>query len=248
MRDLDDIGGIPIVMNSLLKAGLINGDIITVTGKSIKENINSIQFSGTQSQRVVKPIGNPIHKEGTLKILKGNLAPEGAVIKIAGINKTKFVGRAKVFNSEEAAFDALSKQRIIEGDVIVIRYEGPKGGPGMREMLAVTAAVVGQSLGEKVAMITDGRFSGATRGFMVGHVSPEAIVGGPIAFIKNGDIIEIDVPKGKLSIQLTSSEIKKRRRTWKPIRPRYKSGALAKYSTLVQSASNGAITIPIIIR
>jgi dihydroxy-acid dehydratase len=248
MRDLDDIGGIPIVMNSLLKAGLINGDIITVTGKSIKENINSIQFSGTQSQRVVKPIGNPIHKEGTLKILKGNLAPEGAVIKIAGINKTKFVGRAKVFNSEEAAFDALSKQRIIEGEVIVIRYEGPKGGPGMREMLAVTAAVVGQSLGEKVAMITDGRFSGATRGFMVGHVSPEAIVGGPIAFIKNGDIIEIDVPKGKLSIQLTSSEIKKRRRTWKPIRPRYKSGALAKYSTLVQSASNGAITIPIIIR
>ena len=248
MRDLDDIGGIPIVMNSLLKAGLINGDTITVTGKSIKENINSIQFSGTQSQRVVKPIGNPIHKEGTLKILKGNLAPEGAVIKIAGINTTKFVGRAKVFNSEEAAFDALSKQRIIEGDVIVIRYEGPKGGPGMREMLAVTAAVVGQSLGEKVAMITDGRFSGATRGFMVGHVSPEAIVGGPIAFIKNGDIIEIDVPKGKLSIQLTSSEIKKRRRTWKPIRPRYKSGALAKYSTLVQSASNGAITIPIIIR
>jgi dihydroxy-acid dehydratase len=248
MRDLDDVGGIPIVMNSLLKAGLINGDIITVTGKSIKENINSIQFSGTQSQRVVKPIGNPIHKEGTLKILKGNLAPEGAVIKIAGINTTKFVGRAKVFNSEEAAFDALAKQRIIEGDVIVIRYEGPKGGPGMREMLAVTAAVVGQSLGEKVAMITDGRFSGATRGFMVGHVSPEAIVGGPIAFIKNGDIIEIDIPKGKLSIQLTSSEIKKRRRTWKPIRPRYKSGALAKYSTLVQSASNGAITIPIIIR
>jgi dihydroxy-acid dehydratase len=248
MRDLDDIGGIPIVMNSLLKAGLINGDIITVTGKSIKENINSIQFSGTQSQRVVKPIGNPIHKEGTLKILKGNLAPEGAVIKIAGINTTKFVGRAKVFNSEEAAFDALSKQRIIEGDVIVIRYEGPKGGPGMREMLAVTAAVVGQSLGEKVAMITDGRFSGATRGFMVGHVSPEAIVGGPIAFIKNGDIIEIDVPKGKLSIQLTSKEVMKRRRTWKPIRPRYKSGALAKYSTLVQSASNGAITIPLIIR
>jgi dihydroxy-acid dehydratase len=248
MRDLDDIGGIPIVMNSLLKAGLINGDIITVTGKSIKENINSIQFSGTQSQRVVKPIENPIHKEGTLKILKGNLAPEGAVIKIAGINTTKFVGRAKVFNSEEAAFDALAKQRIIEGDVIVIRYEGPKGGPGMREMLAVTAAVVGQSLGEKVAMITDGRFSGATRGFMVGHVSPEAIVGGPIAFIKNGDIIEIDVPKGKLSIQLTSSEIKKRRKTWKPIRPRYKSGALAKYSTLVQSASNGAITIPLIIR
>ncbi len=248
MRDLDDIGGIPIVMNSLLKAGLINGNTITVTGKSIKENINSIQFSSTQSQRVVKPIGNPIHKQGTLKILKGNLAPEGAVIKIAGINTAKFVGSAKVFNSEEAAFDALAKQRIVEGDVIVIRYEGPKGGPGMREMLAVTAAVVGQSLGEKVALITDGRFSGATRGFMVGHVSPEAIVGGPIAFIKNGDIIEIDVRKGKLSIQLTSSEIKKRERTWKPIRPRYRSGALAKYSTLVQSASNGAITVPLAIK
>ena len=248
MRDLDDIGGIPIVMNSLLKAGLINGDAITVTGKTIRENINSIQFINTQSQRVVKPIENPIHKEGTLKILKGTLAPEGAVIKIAGINRTKFVGKAKVFDSEEAAFDALAKQKIIEGDVIVIRYEGPKGGPGMREMLAVTAAVVGQSLGEKVAMITDGRFSGATRGFMVGHVSPEAFVGGPIAFIKNGDIIEIDIPKGKLSIQLTSTEIKKRRRSWKPIRPRYRSGALAKYSTLVQSASIGAITVPLAVR
>jgi dihydroxy-acid dehydratase len=248
MRDLDDIGGIPIVMNSLLKAGLINGDAITVTGKTIRENINSIQLTNTQSQRVVKPIENPIHKEGTLKILKGTLAPEGAVIKIAGINRTKFVGKAKVFDSEEAAFDALAKQKIIEGDVIVIRYEGPKGGPGMREMLAVTAAVVGQSLGEKVAMITDGRFSGATRGFMVGHVSPEAFVGGPIAFIKNGDIIEIDIPKGKLSIQLTSTEIKKRRRLWKPIRPRYRSGALAKYSTLVQSASNGAITVPLAVR
>jgi dihydroxy-acid dehydratase len=244
---LDDIGGIPVVMNSLLKAGLINGDEITVTGKSIRDNINSIQFSSTQSQRIVKPIDNPIHKEGTLKILKGTLAPEGAVIKIAGINKTKFVGKAKVFDSEETAFDALAKRKIVEGDVIVIRYEGPKGGPGMREMLAVTAAVVGQSLGEKVAMITDGRFSGATRGFMVGHVSPEAFVGGPIAFIKNGDTIEIDIPKGKLSLHLTSREIKKRMRSWKPIRPHYRSGALAKYSSLVQSASKGAITVPLAI-
>jgi dihydroxy-acid dehydratase len=247
MRDLDDIGGIPVVMNSLLKAGLINGDEITVTGKSIRDNINSIQFSSTQSHRIVKPIDNPIHKEGTLKILKGTLAPEGAVIKIAGINKTKFVGKAKVFDSEETAFDALAKRKIVEGDVIVIRYEGPKGGPGMREMLAVTAAVVGQSLGEKVAMITDGRFSGATRGFMVGHVSPEAFVGGPIAFIKNGDTIEIDIPKGKLSLHLTSREIKKRMRSWKPIRPHYRSGALAKYSSLVQSASKGAITVPLAI-
>ena len=198
MRDLDDIGGIPIVINSLLKAGLIHGEAITVTGKSISENIKMIQFDGVDSQRVVKPIENPIHKEGTLKILKGTLAPEGAVIKIAGIHKTRFVGKAKVFNSEEDAFEALTKNKVIEGDVIVIRYEGPKGGPGMREMLAVTAAVVGQGLGEKVAMITDGRFSGATRGFMVGHVSPEAFVGGPIALIRNGDLIEIDILKGKL--------------------------------------------------
>lgn len=245
MRDLDDIGGIPIVINSLLKAGLIHGEAITVTGKSISENIKMIQFDGVDSQRVVKPIENPIHKEGTLKILKGTLAPEGAVIKIAGIHKTRFVGKAKVFNSEEDAFEALTKNRVIEGDVIVIRYEGPKGGPGMREMLAVTAAVVGQGLGEKVAMITDGRFSGATRGFMVGHVSPEAFVGGPIALIRNGDLIEIDILKGKLSTRLTSAEITKRRKSWKPIRPRYKFGALAKYASLVQSASIGAITVPL---
>lgn len=245
MRDLDDIGGIPIVTNSLLKAGLIHGEAITVTGKSISENIKMIQFDGVDSQRVVKPIENPIHKEGTLKILKGTLAPEGAVIKIAGIHKTRFVGKAKVFNSEEDAFEALTKNKVIEGDVIVIRYEGPKGGPGMREMLAVTAAVVGQGLGEKVAMITDGRFSGATRGFMVGHVSPEAFVGGPIALIRNGDLIEIDILKGKLSTRLTSAEIIKRRKSWKPIRPRYKFGALAKYASLVQSASIGAITVPL---
>ncbi|MGC2383734.1 MAG: dihydroxy-acid dehydratase, partial [Nitrososphaeraceae archaeon] len=207
--------------------------------------IKMIQFDGVDSQRVVKPIENPIHKEGTLKILKGTLAPEGAVIKIAGIHKTRFVGKAKVFNSEEDAFEALTKNKVIEGDVIVIRYEGPKGGPGMREMLAVTAAVVGQGLGEKVAMITDGRFSGATRGFMVGHVSPEAFVGGPIALIRNGDLIEIDILKGKLSTRLTSAEIIKRRKSWKPIRPRYKFGALAKYASLVQSASIGAITVPL---
>jgi dihydroxy-acid dehydratase len=245
MRDLDDIGGIPVVINSLLRARLINGDAITVTGKSIRENINEIHFARIQSQKVVKPIENPIHKEGTLKILKGSLAPEGAVIKIAGITRTRFVGKAKVFDSEEAAFEALTKRRIVEGDVIVIRYEGPKGGPGMREMLAVTAALVGQSLGEKVSMITDGRFSGATRGFMVGHVSPEAIVGGPIALVKNGDRIEIDIPKGKINLHLSSAEVKKRRRSWKPIRPRYRFGALAKYSSLVQSASNGAVTIPL---
>jgi dihydroxy-acid dehydratase len=248
MRDLDDIGGIPIVTNSLLKAGLIHGDAITVTGKSISENIKMIKFDGVDSRRVVKPIENPIHKEGTLKILKGTLAPEGAVIKIAGIYKTRFVGKAKVFNSEEDAFEALTKNKIIEGDVIVIRYEGPKGGPGMREMLAVTAAVVGQGLGEKVAMITDGRFSGATRGFMVGHVSPEAFVGGPIALIRNGDLIEIDILKGKLSTRLTWGEITKRRKSWKPIRPRYKFGALAKYASLVQSASNGAITVPLVVK
>ncbi len=248
MRDLDDIGGIPIVMNSLLKAGLINGDAITVTGKSLRENIDSLQIVGTHPERIVKPIENPIHKEGTLKILKGSLAPEGAVIKIAGITGTKFVGKAKVFDSEEAAFVALSRQKIAENDVIVIRYEGPKGGPGMREMLAVTAAVVGQGLGDKVAMITDGRFSGATRGFMVGHVSPEAFVGGPISIIRTGDLVEIDILKGKIDMKLSSTEIKKRVKSWKPIRPRYRTGALAKYSSLVQSASHGAVTIPLVNR
>jgi dihydroxy-acid dehydratase len=195
---------------------------------------------------MLKTIESPIHKQGTLKILFGNLAPEGAVIKIAGLEEDLFKGVAKVYNSEESAFEAVSKREIKEGDVVVIRYEGPKGGPGMREMLAVTAAIVGQGLGEKVAMVTDGRFSGATRGFMIGHVSPEAMVGGPLALVKNGDKIEIDLQKETIDLKISKKEFSSRLDKTKTIKNRYMSGALAKYATLVQSASEGAITKPII--
>jgi dihydroxy-acid dehydratase len=194
---------------------------------------------------IIKPIDNPIHKEGTLKILKGSLAPEGAVVKIAGIKDTKFTGTAKVFDKEEDAFGAISEQKISEGDVVVVRYEGPKGGPGMREMLSVTASLIGQGLGEKVALVTDGRFSGATRGLMVGHVAQEAMVGGPIALVKNGDEISIDAIKGKLDLMVSEAEMKARQKKWKPIRPHYTRGVLAKYASLVQSASEGAITTPL---
>jgi dihydroxy-acid dehydratase len=166
------------------------------------------------------------------------------VVKVAGVKSKKFVGKARVFDSEEAAFDAVAKRKIVEGDIVVIRYEGPKGGPGMREMLATTAAIVGQGLGEKVAMVTDGRFSGATRGFMIGHVAPEAMVGGPIAFVKEGDQIAIDTSTSKIDLMVSKAEIARRAKKWKPIKPRYKTGALAKYASLVQSASEGAITVP----
>jgi dihydroxy-acid dehydratase len=195
-----------------------------------------------QISDIVKPIDNPICKEGTLKILRGSLAPEGAVVKLAGIKDKKFTGKAKVFNAEEDAFEAISQQNIAEGDVVVIRYEGPKGGPGMREMLSVTAAIVGRGLGEKVALVTDGRFSGATRGLMVGHVAPEAMVGGPIALVKDGDKIVIDASRAKLDLIVSNAEMKARKKKWKPIRPHYTSGVLAKYASLVQPASEGAVT------
>ena len=246
MLDLDRIGGVPVVLRGLLKKGLIHGGVTTVTGYTMEKNLESTgnqqQLLPLQISDIVKPIDNPICKEGTLKILKGSLAPEGAVVKLAGIKDKKFTGKAKVFNAEEDAFEAISKQKIAEGDVVVIRYEGPKGGPGMREMLSVTAAIVGQGLGEKVALVTDGRFSGATRGLMVGHVAPEAMVGGPIALVKNGDKIVIDASKGKLDLIVSKAEIKARQKKWKPIKPHYTSGVLAKYALLVQSASEGAVT------
>jgi dihydroxy-acid dehydratase len=253
MLDLDNIGGIPVILKSLLDRGILNGNVETVTGKTMKKNLESYDFSKFKSYKaqkaefrnIIRSIDNPIHKEGTLKILFGNLAPEGAVIKIAGIKVDKFEGVAKVYDSEESAFDAVSKREISEGDVIVIRYEGPKGGPGMREMLAVTAAIVGQGLGEKVAMITDGRFSGATRGFMIGHMSPEAMVGGPISIIKNGDKIKIDLLKETVGLKISKKDFTNRIKKFKPIKNRYRSGALAKYATLVRSASEGAITSPI---
>lgn len=247
MLDLDKIGGVPIVLKTLLKNGLINGNTLTVTGKTMEQNLESINVNSNIDENILSPYEKPIEKEGTIKILKGSLAPQGAVVKIAGIKSTKFVGKAKVFETEENAFRAISKNRIVEGDVVVIRYEGPKGGPGMREMLAVTAALVGQGLGEKVSMVTDGRFSGATRGFMIGHVSPEAMVGGPISLVKDGDLIDIDVKKGIIDLLISKAEFKRREKKWKPIKPHYKTGVLAKYASLVNSAAEGAITRPIIV-
>ena len=245
MSDLDRAGGVPVILSYLLKRGLIDGEVMTVTGKTLRDNIESKRFTDSVDTKIIKQIDNPIHKEGTLKILKGSLAPQGAVIKIAGINTTKFIGSARVFEDEEQAFDAISKRKIKENDVVIIRYEGPKGGPGMREMLAVTAALVGQGLGDKVAMVTDGRFSGATRGFMVGHVAPEAMVGGPIAMVKNGDEIVIDINKGKIEIMISKNEMTRRKSEWRPLKPRYTYGALAKYASLVQSSSEGAVTLPL---
>ncbi len=244
MNSLDKIGGIPFVLKKLSDKGLIHENCITVTGKTIKENLAVINFPETK-QQVVRSADNPIHSVGTAVILKGSLAPDGAVIKTAGVEMTKFTGKALVFDREEYAFDAVSKGEIDEGNVIVIRYEGPKGGPGMREMLATTAALVGQGLGKKVAMVTDGRFSGGTRGFMVGHVAPEAYVGGPIALIKNDDEITIDVETNVIDLHVTKEELEKRRKEWTAPKPNYLTGALAKYASLVGSAAQGAITTPI---
>ena len=244
MNSLDKIGGIPFIMKKLDDKSLIHSNALTVTGKSIKENLAKITIPEQSDQQVVKSVETPIHDVGTAVILKGSLAPDGAVIKTAGVDMTKFIGTAKVFDTEEVAFDSISKGEIEEGDVIVIRYEGPKGGPGMREMLATTAAIVGQGLGKKVAMVTDGRFSGGTRGFMVGHVAPEAFVGGPIAFIKNGDKISINTEDNSINLEVSSDELENRKREWKMPKPKYVSGALAKYALLVGSAANGAITDP----
>lgn len=245
MLDLDNIGGVPVIMNALLKKGLLHGDVMTVTGKTMKENLASMTFDLSKGkEKVVRRLEEPISSEGTLKILRGTLAPDGAVVKVAGVKSKKFLGKARVFDSEEAAFDAVSKRKIVEGDVVVIRYEGPRGGPGMREMLSTTAAIVGQGLGEKVAMVTDGRFSGATRGFMIGHVAPEAMVGGPIALVKEGDQISINTATSKIDLLVSKAELARRAKKWKPIKPHYNSGALAKYASLVQSASQGAITVP----
>jgi len=244
MNSLDKIGGIPLIMKKLLDNNLIHGNVLTVTGKTIEENIRQYKVSSTSDQQIVREIENPLHGVGTAVILKGTLAPEGAVIKTAGVEMTKFTGKARVFDGEESAFDSVAKGEINEGDVLVIRYEGPKGGPGMREMLATTAAIVGQGLGKKVAMITDGRFSGGTRGFMVGHVAPEAQVGGPIALVKDGDEISINIGDNSVNLHVSEAELELRSKEWRMPKPNYKSGALAKYALLVGSAANGAITDP----
>ena len=244
MNSLDKIGGIPFVLKKLLDKNLIHGDTITVTGKTLQENINEFSMPDSSEQQIVKSAENPIHNVGTAVILKGTLAPDGAVIKTAGVEMTEFTGTAKVFDREELAFDAVAKGKIDEGDVVVIRYEGPKGGPGMREMLATTAALVGQGLGKKVAMVTDGRFSGGTRGFMVGHVAPEAFVGGPIALVKDGDKISISTDSNSINLHVSENELQERKQKWEKPTPNYQSGALAKYASLVGSAAEGAITIP----
>ncbi|MGB7679811.1 MAG: dihydroxy-acid dehydratase [Nitrososphaeraceae archaeon] len=249
MFDLDKIGGVPVILNSLLEKGLIDGDVITVTGNSMKKNLESVKPdimpTNDIKSKIIRPVDDPFDKEGTLKILKGSLAPDGAVIKIASIKSTtNFRGKARTFESEEEAFDAVSKGKIGEGNILVIRYEGPKGGPGMREMLSVTASLVGQGIGDKVALITDGRFSGITRGLMVGHVAPEAMIGGPIALVKDNDQIDIDVAKGKIDLLVSKTELDKRKKKWKPIKPHYTKGVLAKYASLVSSATEGAVTSP----
>jgi len=244
MNSLDKIGGIPFVLKKLLDKNLIHGDTLTVTGKTLQENINEFSMPDAPEQQIVRSAETPIHNVGTAVILKGTLAPDGAVIKTAGVEMTEFTGVAKVFDREELAFDAVAKGEIEEGDVVVIRYEGPKGGPGMREMLATTAALVGQGLGKKVAMVTDGRFSGGTRGFMVGHVAPEAFVGGPIALVKDGDKISISTDSNSINLHVSEDELQKRKQEWKKPIPNYQSGALAKYASLVGSAADGAITIP----
>ncbi len=233
-------GGFRVVTNRLLEAGLLHKDCITVSGKTISEEARLAKE--LPNQQVIRPLSDPIKPTGGLVILKGNLSPEGCVIKVAGHKRTFHEGPARVFNCEEDAFKAVKDQKIKKGDVLVIRYEGPRGGPGMREMLAVTAAISGEGLGEYVALLTDGRFSGATRGFMIGHVSPEAAVGGPIAAVQNGDIIRLDVAKNKIDVLISAAEMKRRLKKWKQPKPRYTQGVMAKYAKLVSSAAMGAVT------
>jgi dihydroxy-acid dehydratase len=238
--DLHHAGGIRLVAQRLLEAGLLHADQITVTGKTIGEEARSA--TETKGQEVVRPLDRPIKPTGGLAILKGNLAPEGAVVKVAGSNLQHHRGPARVFDGEQGALDAVLANQIKSGDVVVIRCEGPKGGPGMPEMLAVTAAIVGAGLGESVVMVTDGRFSGATRGLMAGHVAPEAAAGGPIAAIREGDTIVFDIPNRRLDVELSDQEIGSRLKAWQVPAPRYTSGVMAKYARLVASASEGAIT------
>jgi dihydroxy-acid dehydratase len=239
-KDLYEAGGVPRVMKMLLDAGLLHGDCMTVTGKTVAENLEPID--GTPDGKVIYPIEKPITKTGGVVGLQGNLAPEGAIVKVAGMKTLKFEGPARVFESEEDAFAAVQQRDYKEGEVLVIRNEGPRGGPGMREMLATTAAISGQGMGSKVALITDGRFSGGTYGLVVGHVAPEAAVGGPIGLLREGDVITIDGERNVLSVALDDAELAARRAAWTPPEPRYRTGVLAKYAKLVGSASEGAVT------
>jgi len=240
--DLHRAGGIPQVMKILLANGVLHGDCMTITGKTVAENLKDVPSEPRKDQDVIHPWSNPMYAQGHLAILKGNLAPEGCVAKITGLKKTTITGRARVFDSEPKAMDAILADRIKAGDVVVIRYEGPKGGPGMREMLAPTSALIGKGLGESVGLITDGRFSGGTWGMVVGHITPEAYEGGPIALVKEGDSITIDAKKRLIQLNVSKAEFARRRAKWKQPKPRYTSGVLGKYAKLVGDASHGAVT------
>ncbi|MDG1928944.1 MAG: dihydroxy-acid dehydratase [Nitrospinaceae bacterium] len=240
--DLHHAGGIPQVMKMMLNAGMIHGDCLTVTGKTVAENLKDVPHQPPINQDVILPINQPKAAEGHLVILKGNLCPEGAVAKVSGVKIRNFTGPAIVFDSEEECLDAILEDTIKAGDVIIIRYEGPKGGPGMREMLAPTAAIVGKGLGDKVALITDGRFSGGTYGIVIGHVAPEAQVGGNLALLQNGDTIQIDIENNRVDVDLKQEELEYRRKSFKPKEIKYKKGVLAKYAKVVSSASRGAVT------
>jgi dihydroxy-acid dehydratase len=242
MKDLYDVGGVPVLMKALLDGGLLHGDCLTVTGKTVAENLKDVVVP--TGQDVVRPTSVPLSPTGGLTVLRGNLAPQGAIVKVAGMKNLRLTGPALCFDREEDAFEAVDKRRYKEGDVIVIRYEGPRGGPGMREMLSTTAALYGQGVGETVALITDGRFSGATHGFCIGHVGPEAAVGGPIGLIRDGDMITIDAAAGTLEVALGEAELAERRRAWTPRRNDYQSGALWRYSQTVGDAEKGAVTHP----
>jgi dihydroxy-acid dehydratase len=241
MADVDRVGGVPVVMKALLDAGLIHGDALTVTGKTVAENLEGINPPDPDG-KIIRALSNPIHKTGGIAVLKGSLAPEGAVVKTAGFDLEDFTGPARVFEREAAAMQALTEGKIGKGDVVVIRYEGPKGGPGMREMLAITAAIKGAGLGKDVLLLTDGRFSGGTTGLCIGHIAPEATNGGPIALVRDGDLIRVNIAARSLELLVEAEELAARKQDWQPLPPRYTRGVLAKYSALVHSASEGAVT------
>jgi dihydroxy-acid dehydratase len=243
MHDLYKAGGTPAVLKALLEAGMLHGDCLTCTGKTLAENLKDVESIYRRKQDVVRPLDKPLHGSGHIIILKGNLAPEGAVAKVAGLKQRRITGPARVFDGEEACFQAISERKIKPGDVVVIRGEGPVGGPGMREMLSVTAALVGQGLGESIGLITDGRFSGGTHGLVVGHVAPEAWVGGPIALLREGDSVTIDADAKLLTVNVDDAELARRRSKWVKPEPREKRGVLAKYARCVRSASEGAVTM-----
>ena len=239
MNDVDRVGGVPVVMKALLDAGLIHGDCLTVTGKTVAENLADINPPDPDG-KIIRAMDNPIHKDGGIAILHGSIAPDGAVVKTAGFDLAFFEGPARVFEREGAAMEALSRGEITSGDVVVIRYEGPKGGPGMREMLAITGAIKGAGLGKNVLLLTDGRFSGGTTGLCIGHIAPEATDGGPISLVRDGDLIRVDIKARSLDLLVDDEELARRKTDWQPLPPRYTRGVLAKYSKLVHSASEGA--------